>query len=253
MTPVNDTTVLVGLTGSIGAGKSTVADLFEESGIPVLRADLIARELMTGDRAMRDEIVEAIGPDAYRDGELDRAWLARQVFADRQKLATLNEIVHPRTIAAQGVRARRLFDEGNRVVACEAALIFETGGEGRFDYIVVVDADPEIRLARAAGRDGSSLEQVRARDAMQMSAQHKVERADFVIRNNGDLEQLRASTMFVIGLLKSLPPRERLEIDDENADYDPEDEDLDDEETGDGDLDDEELDDLPRDEAEPEG
>ncbi|HVK37632.1 MAG TPA: dephospho-CoA kinase [Candidatus Kapabacteria bacterium] len=230
MTPVTDNTVLVGLTGSIGAGKSAVADLFEEAGIPVLRADLIARELMTDDQAMREEIVAAFGTDAYRDGELDRAWLARQVFADRQKLARLNEIVHPRTIAAQGMRARRLFDEGSRVVACEAALIFETGGEGRFDYIVVVDADPEIRLARAAGRDGSSLEQVRARDAMQMSAQHKVERADFVIRNNGDLEQLRASTAFVISLLKALPPRERLEIDDEGADADDlEDDDVDDE------------------------
>lgn len=215
MTSVNDNTVLVGLTGSIGAGKSTVADLFEAAGIPVLRADLIARELMESDPEMRGEIVATFGEEAYREGGLDRAWLARQVFGDRDKLARLNAIVHPRTIAAQGVRARRLFDEGHRVVACEAALIFETGGEGRFDYIVVVDADPEIRLARAAGRDGSSIEQVRARDAMQMSAQHKVERADFVIRNNDGLDQLRSSTGFIIGLLKALPPRERLEIDDE--------------------------------------
>lgn len=215
MTSVIDNTVLVGLTGSIGAGKSTVADIFEEHGIPVLRADRIARELMTNDPAMRREIVEAFGPEAYRDGELDRSWLASQVFGNDEKLRTLNEIVHPRTIATQGVRARKLFDEGNRVVACEAALIFETEGEGRFDYIVVVDADPEIRLARAAGRDGSSVEQVRRRDEAQMSAQHKVERADFVIRNDDGLEKLRASTEFVIMLLKSLPPRERLEVSDE--------------------------------------
>ena len=227
MSSNTDSTVLVGLTGSIGAGKSTVADLFEEAGIPVLRADAIARELMTGDPDIRCEIVEAFGDEAYSDGELNRAWLARQVFTDRAKLETLNSIVHPRTIAAQGVRARRLFDEGYRVVACEAALIFETEGEGRFDYIVVVDADPELRYARAAGRDGATEEQVRQRDASQMSAQHKVERADFVIRNNGGIDELRNTTTFIIGLLKSLPPRDRLEIDDE-AGYDDDADDFDD-------------------------
>jgi dephospho-CoA kinase len=215
MTSVTDNTVLVGLTGSIGAGKSTVAELFEEAGIPVLRADAIAKELMTNDPAMRREIIEALGNDAYIDGALNRSWIARQVFGDEEKLATLNGIVHPRTIATQGIRAQKLFDEGYRVVACEAALIFETGGEGRFDYIVVVDADQEIRLERAAGRDQATLEQVRARDALQMPAQHKVERADFVIRNNDGLEQLRANASFVIMLLKSLPPRDRLEVDDE--------------------------------------
>jgi dephospho-CoA kinase len=224
MTSAPDNTVLVGLTGSIGAGKSTVADLFEQEGIPVLRADTIARELMTNDPAMRAEIVAAFGPDAYVDGALNRSWLARQVFGDEEKLATLNGIVHPRTIATQGMRARRLFDEGKRVVACEAALIFETDGEGRFDYIVVVDADQELRYARAAGRDGATLEQVRARDEMQMPAQHKVERADFVIRNNDGLEQLTANARFVIALLKALPPRARLEIDDETSEGDEEEE-----------------------------
>lgn len=217
------------MTGSIGAGKSTVADMFDEAGIPVLRADRIAKDLMTNDAGMRREIVEAFGEAAYRGTELDRAWLAQQVFNDPKKLEALNAIVHPRTIAEQGVSAQMLFDAGKRVVACEAALIFETDGEGRFDYIVVVDADPEIRLARAAGRDGASIDDVRKRDAMQMSAQHKVERADFVIRNNDGIDQLRESTSFVISLLKSLPPRERLNVEDEfesNTDADAGDEEL---------------------------
>lgn len=214
-----DNTVLVGLTGSIGAGKSTVADLFEEAGIPVLRADRIAKDLMTSDPDMREEIVAAFGSQAYVDGELNRKWLASQVFGDEQKLSVLNEIVHPRTIATQGVRARELFDAGHRVVACEAALIFETEGEGRFDYIVTVDADPDVRYARAAGRDHASIEDIKRRDAMQMSAQHKAERADFVIRNNGSLDQLKASTSFIVALLKSLPPRDRLEVDDAGEEH----------------------------------
>ena len=76
-----------------------------------------------------------------------------------------NDIVHPPTIAQQGVRARRLIGEGHRLVVCEAALIFETDGEGRFDYIVVVDAEPELRYGRAAERDGISVDEVRKRES----------------------------------------------------------------------------------------
>src|SRR5687768_5955665 len=119
----NDT-LLVGLTGSIGAGKSTVADLFEEGGIPVLRADLIAKELMTSDREMIAAIRSEFGHKAYVNGELDRKFLAGEIFGNPAKLDRMNMIVHPRTIAEQGNRAARLFAAGNRVVACEAALIF---------------------------------------------------------------------------------------------------------------------------------
>lgn len=215
MTTKSADTVLVGLTGSIGAGKSTVADLFENEGIPVLRADLIARELMTGDPVMIAAIGAEFGDRAYVDGGLDRGFLAGEIFNDPEKLERMNLIVHPRTIAEQGSRASRLFAAGSRVVACEAALIFETGGENRFDYVVVVDAEREIRLARAASREGSSREEIERRDAVQIPAEQKVERADFVIRNNGDRAELERNTRFVISLLKALPPRERLDSDEE--------------------------------------
>jgi dephospho-CoA kinase len=207
--------VLVGLTGSIGSGKSTVADMFQEAGIPVLRADDIARELMASDPEMIAAIKREFGEAAYRDGQLDRPYLASQIFNDREKLERMNAIVHPRTIAEQGVRARNLVEEGARIVACEAALIFESGGEGRFDYIVVVDADPQIRFARAASRDSSLLEEIERRDAMQMPASRKTEQADFVIGNNGTLDELRRNAGFIIRLLKSLPPRERIETEEE--------------------------------------
>lgn len=213
MVPTTDTNdyVIVGLTGSIGAGKSSVAHYFAEAGIPVLSADAIAKELMASDPEMRRNIVEAFGSQAYdRDG-LNRKWLAAQVFGDRAKLDRLNEIVHPRTIAEQGVRARKLIDRGARVVVCEAALIFETGGEGRFDYIVVVDADPEIRFQRAALRDGVSVDEVRRRDAMQMPAKEKADAADFVIENNGSENELKGKADMIASLLKVLPPRHSLD------------------------------------------
>lgn len=221
MIPVKDTNdyVLIGLTGSIGAGKSFVGACFTDAGIPVLSADAIAKELMANDPEMRRAIIDAFGPDAYNQNGLDRKWLAGQVFGSREKLDMLNDIVHPRTIAEQGVRARGLINQGARIVACEAALIFETGGEGRFDYIIVVDAKPEIRYERAAQRDGVTVEEIQKRDAMQIPAKQKVDAADFVIENNGTEEELRRKTEMIISLLKVLPPRHSLDQwDDEQED-----------------------------------
>ncbi len=203
--------ILIGLTGSIGSGKSAVADIFERNGIPVLRADLIAKELMASDPAMMDAIREAFGAEAYGPEGLNRGYLARQIFNDKEKLERMNAIVHPRTIAQQGVRAQAFFDQGYRAVACEAALIFESEGEGRFDYIVVVDADRDLRLQRAAERDNAALEDVIRRDEAQIPAQQKVEQADFVIKNNGTLQDLERNTAFIVMLMKSLPPRDRIE------------------------------------------
>lgn len=207
--------IIVGLTGAIGSGKSTVADIFEQCGIPVLRADDIAKELMASDRGMIEAIREEFGDDAYTDGALNRSYLASAIFGDPERLKRMNAIVHPRTISEQGVRARKLVDEGRRVVACEAALIFESGGEGRFDYIVVVDADRELRLERAAARNGGTADDVARRDAAQIPAEQKVEMADFVIKNNGTLEELERNSRFIATLLQSLPPRHGIETEDD--------------------------------------
>ena len=213
--------LLVGLTGSIGAGKSTVATAFSEAGIPVLAADEIARELMQTDLSVKSAISELLGPEVYSgNGQLDRRAIAALVFDNESLLAELNDIVHPPTIAEQGRRAAALFAEGRRVVACEAALIFETEGEGRFDYIVVVDADRETRLQRAADRSGSSIDDVRTRDERQMRAETKVERADFVLRNDGTLDEIANRARFLAALLLSLPPRSGLDIDDDSAEED---------------------------------
>ncbi len=207
--------ILVGLTGSIGAGKSTVADIMEQAGVPVLRSDLIAKELMVQDEGMKEAIKAEFGEEAYTNGELNRKYLAEKIFSDREKLEQMNAIVHPRTIAEQGVRARKLVEEGNRIVVCEAALIFESGGEGRFDYIVVVDADQQFRYKRAASRDSVGPEEIQKRDKMQIAAEEKVKQADFVIHNDGDLDDLKRKTEFILTLLKSLPSREGLDVDDE--------------------------------------
>lgn len=204
----------VGITGGIGSGKSAVADHFEELGVPVLRADAIARRLMVEDAELRAGIIELLGPEAYTpDGDLDRTWVAERIFADPGLREKINGLVHPRTIDEQNRRAAELFSAGHRIVASEAALIYESGGEDRFDYIVVVDAPREVRLQRAAARDGSTLEEAERRDSAQIPAEQKAEWADFVVRNDGTIEQLRANATFVLMMLKTLPPRRAIELD----------------------------------------
>lgn len=210
--------ILIGLTGSIGSGKSAVAEVFRACGIPVIGADEVAKELMTGDATMKARLCETFGEAAFLPGgELNRAYLAERIFSDPALRERMNDIVHPMTIAEQGVRARALVAEGYRAVACEAALILETGGEGRFDYLVVVDADRDLRLRRAAERDGVDVATIAARDAAQMPAERKVEAADFVIKNNGTPQELERNARFIATLLKSLPPRERIETSDDDA------------------------------------
>lgn len=204
--------VLVGLTGSIGSGKSAVGKMMEAEGIPVLQADAIAKELMNNDPELRKAITQQFGQQAYVDGQLNRTWIAQQIFNNPDQLAAMNALVHPRTIAEQGRRAVALANAGKRVVACEAALIYESGGQERFDYIVVVDAKPEIRYQRAASRDGVPVEEIQRRDAAQIPAAKKVELADFVIRNDGTEGELRRNAGFIIMLLKGLPPRAEMEL-----------------------------------------
>lgn len=212
---MQDDYLIVGLTGSIGAGKSVVAQFFRDSGIPVLSADAIAKELMADDPTLRSGIIALLGEESYGSEGLDRRYIADRVFGDEELLAALNALVHPHTIAEQGRRAAELIGDGAQIVVCEAALIYETDGEGRFDYVVVVDAPEKVRYERAAARDGSSVEEIERRDRMQYPAAEKVRRADFVIRNDGDLDALRRNSELVITLLRALPPRHHVDLLDE--------------------------------------
>lgn len=214
----------IGITGGIGSGKSAVADHFEELGVPVLRADTIARRLMVEDAELRAAIVELLGPEAYTpDGDLDRGWVAERIFADPGLRDGINALVHPRTIEEQNRRAEELFRAGHRIVASEAALIYESNGEDRFDYIIVVDAPREVRLQRAAARDGATREEVERRDSAQIPAEQKAEWADFVVRNDSTIEQLRSNATFVLMMLRTLPPRRVIELDLDESELDEDD------------------------------
>jgi dephospho-CoA kinase len=172
----------IGLTGGIGSGKTTVAQIFEVLGIPVYYADSAAKDLMNQDPELKKQIISAFGPDVYKEGKLDRAFLGGQVFGDTEKLARLNSIVHPATLRDAETWMKK---QKTPYAIKEAALIFEAGLEKFFDYIVGVAAPESLRMERAIDRDQTSAENVLQRMQQQMDEKEKISRCDFVITNDG--------------------------------------------------------------------
>jgi len=179
----------VGLTGGIGAGKSEVSRRLAAQGAVVIDADLIAREVVAPRTDGLAAVIDAFGPGVLGpDGALDRARLGDIVFGDKQKLATLNSIVHPRV----GARMGEL--EGTTgpasVVVHDVPLIAENGLAEAYDLVVVVDVPPRIQLDRLVRQRGMSREQAQARIAAQASREQRLSIADIVVDNSGSLAEL---------------------------------------------------------------
>ncbi len=176
----------IGITGGIGSGKSTVARMFAALGVPVYDADYWARWLIQHNEALRQRIVELLGPNAYdADGLYNREYVANIVFNDTEKLAVLNARVHPVVEA----HSRQWHDAQCRAGAPytlkEAALMIESGSHRYLDALIVVTAPEPLRIQRVVQRDGISEEAVRARIRNQMPEAEKVAAADFLIVNDG--------------------------------------------------------------------
>jgi dephospho-CoA kinase len=171
----------VGLTGGIGAGKSTVAHVFEVLGIPVYHADQEAKRLMQTNPLLMEKIKIAFSEKAYVEGILDRKFLSSLVFNDNQKLELLNSIVHPFTIQD----GKEWMEKQNSPYAIkEAALIFESGSQGEFDSIIGVFAPPAMRIHRTIQRDHVEREKVLNRMEKQLDENIKMKLCDHVLINN---------------------------------------------------------------------
>jgi len=181
--------IRVGLTGGIGAGKSEVSRRLAAQGAVVIDADLIAREVVAPGTDGLAEVVAAFGPGVLGpDGALDRAVLGDIVFADKDKLARLNSIVHPRV----GARMRELEEAAGpgSVLVHDVPLIVENGLAGAYDLVVVVDVPPRIQLDRLVRLRGMSREQAQARIAAQASREQRLAIASIVLDNSGSLAEL---------------------------------------------------------------
>lgn len=190
MTPADRCILRVGLTGSIGAGKSTVGAMLGRAGCLVIDADRIARGLLESDPEVAGEIVAAFGP-AVRSagGGIDREALAQIVFADPAARRRLESITHPRIRDAEQ-RCVDLWEVERGIAVTEAALLVETGGFRRYHRLVVVVAPEQVRRARLLAR-GMTPGDIQRRTAAQMSQQEKARAADHVIDNGGDLRATR--------------------------------------------------------------
>ena len=180
--------MIIGLTGGIGSGKSTVAARFKELGVPVFIADEHARTIMEEDQQVVMAVKDVLGEEVYKNGKPDRALIASRVFSDKDLLNKLNAIIHP----AVARRFQQWYSRQNApYVIYEAAILFEHGGHHKCDKVILVTAPQEVRVNRVVKRDGSSREEVLRRMANQWPEEQKIPLADYVIENIDLAETLR--------------------------------------------------------------
>ncbi|HEY2899229.1 MAG TPA: dephospho-CoA kinase [Polyangia bacterium] len=183
---------LIGLTGGIGSGKSTVARLIAERGVPVIDADGLAREVVAPGQPALADIAAAWPQVIAADGTLDRKRLGALVFADPAARRQLEAITHPRIKALATARIQTLAEEGHKLAFYEASLLVESGQYRAYDGLVVVRASVENQLRRAMARDGFTEAEARVRIAAQAPLEEKLRFATAVIDNDGDPDATRA-------------------------------------------------------------
>ncbi|XLS30907.1 dephospho-CoA kinase [Flavobacteriaceae bacterium M23B6Z8] len=173
--------MIVGLTGGIGSGKSTVAKMFEDLGVPVYVADTEAKKLLENSEVVKKAVIELLGPEAFVDSKPDRVFIASLVFRDSNKLNALNKIIHPQV----KIHFKNWYDSQEApYVIKEAAILFESGSHEDCDFVITVTAPEDIRIKRVMARDQVNEDDVRDRMKNQWEDVKKIELSDFVIHNS---------------------------------------------------------------------
>src|ERR1700726_1494111 len=196
--------IILGLTGSIGMGKSTTAKLFAEAGVPVYDADATVHRLYEGEAA---PAIEAAFPGTTVDGKVDRARLSARVVNDPAAIKRLEGIVHPMLGASRQKFFHDAEQSGAPVVVVDVPLLFETGGEKRVDAVVVVTTSPEIQRERILARDNMTGEKLDAILARQLPDAEKRKRADFVVDTSDGLDHVRARIRDILVEACKIPQR----------------------------------------------
>ncbi|MBX9746421.1 MAG: dephospho-CoA kinase [Hyphomonadaceae bacterium] len=193
--------IVIGLTGSIGMGKSTVAQMFTEEGAPAFNSDAAVHELYApGGAAVA--LIEAEFPGVTTNGGVDRAALSARVVGNAEAIERLERIVHPLVRRAQAAFVQANRDAGSAFVVLDIPLLFESGQAALFDKIVVVSAPAEVQRARVLSRPGMTAEKFEALLARQTPDAEKRARADFVIDTNGSFEETRSQVRAILDALR---------------------------------------------------
>jgi len=192
--------IILGITGGIGSGKSTVSRLFDMYDIPVYIADTESKRLVATSPVIQKKLTGLFGKDLYADGILNKALLASHIFNDKEKLETVNAIIHP--VVAEDFRLWLKKHQYKKIVAHEAAILFESGFNKLMDKVVMVYTPLEMRIQRTIARDNTSREKVLERIQNQMPDEEKAELSDFVIVNDDTRSLIEQVTNIIQQLLK---------------------------------------------------
>jgi len=189
----------IGITGSIGSGKSEFTKIAENSGFPVLRADDISKEFLANDPEVKKQVIKKFGKDSYLNNIPNKKFLAEVVFNNPLKLRELERILHPLVIKEIENKKKEIFRKHN-ILFVESALIYEADLENLFDFVVLITADREVRLQRKLSQ-GMTEEDFVKREMNQIPDEEKRKRADFIFQNNGTIEDLHSKFNLLLTLL----------------------------------------------------
>lgn len=196
--------IKAGITGGIGSGKTTFCREWEKLGVFVLYADDFAKQLMQEDEELISKIKKVFGEEAYnKDGSLNREYLAKEAF-EKGKIERLNNIVHPILWKRVDELAREKQAEGSTIFAIEAAIMLNKGRPKDFDYVILLLSDEDVRVKRVIARDKAIAEQVKARMNKQPDFDEKTNLTDFIVINNGTLDELKEKAR---GILNEIEKR----------------------------------------------
>lgn len=191
---------VIGLTGGIGSGKSTVLELFKNLGVATYVADVEAKKLMNTNLELKKQIIDLFGEDAYKNSELNRKYISSIVFNDKVKLQALNTLVHPKV---QEDFKNFIKNSNAEIVLYEAAILFESGSHKFCDFIITVIANFEDRVARVVARDGVTENQVLDRIKHQTSDDFRIKNSQFVIKNS-ELKGTKIQVLTAYDLIRRL-------------------------------------------------
>jgi len=193
----------IGITGSIGSGKSTFCNFISEKGYPVIKADDLSKDILKDDKEVKQKVVKEFGKESFFNNEINKKFLAEKIFSDPENVVKINFILHPKVIKKIEELTDDYFKEHN-IVFTEAALIYEADMESLFDYVVLITSDYEIRKMRAINEGKLSEEDFNKRNENQIKDEEKKKRADFVFENNGSKGELKQKVDLFITILMGL-------------------------------------------------
>lgn len=198
--------LIIGITGGIGTGKTTVSKYLEDKGYYVINADQIAKDLLTNNNIIKDKIIKEFGANSYVNNQYNTSYISNIVFNNTKKLSRLNQIVHPAVLNQIINLIDTAMQKNIKIIFIDIALLFELNLEEGVDYILTITAKEDIRIDRVIKRSNLPIEEIKRRINNQISVEEAVQNSDFVIENNDTIEKLYNSVDYILDIFKTLMP-----------------------------------------------